>query len=198
MHIKQALVALTVFSMSCIAQASTSYYDEGNKHYYEFVDFADIGLSSSWNAARDYSSTLSLTGVSGYVGHLATLTSKAEDDFVWGLHYANGDSLASGRFLGAYKDTAWQWVTGESFSYTNWMAGEPNNSGGNENYLMNWWYADQLGGRWNDTTQTSCLLGHCSTWGFVVEFEPTVVPVPPALLLFASGLVLLNRRKNKS
>lgn len=197
MHIKRALAVLTIFAASCTAQASANYYNAANEHYYEFVDFADVvGLSHSWNSASGYAATLSLTSASGYEGHLATLTSQAEDNFVWGLHDANGDSLASGRFLGAYKDTTWQWVTGESFNYTNWMEDEPNNSGGNENYLMNWWSADQLGGRWNDTTETSCISGGCSTWGFVVEFEPTVVPIPPVLLLFASGLALFSCRKN--
>jgi hypothetical protein len=201
MHIKRALAVLTIFAASCTAQASAYYYNAANEHYYEFVDFGDVvGLTQSWNSASAYAATLSLTSASGYEGHLATLSSQAEDDFVWSFLNANGvDALASGRFLGAYKDAnaAWQWVTGESFNYANWMAGEPNNSGGNENYLMNWWSADALGGRWNDTTETSCIAGQCSTWGFVVEFEPTVVPVPSALLLFASGLALVGYRKNK-
>ena len=29
----------------------------------------------------------------------------------------------------------WTWVTGEPWSYTNWFPGEPNNTGGGEDYL---------------------------------------------------------------
>src|SRR5262249_23259674 len=38
------------------------------------------------------------------------------------------------------------WVSGEPVTYTNWNPGEPNNSGGNENYT------EMLGsnGQWND------------------------------------------------
>jgi hypothetical protein len=29
----------------------------------------------------------------------------------------------------------WKWVTGETYSYTNWNSGEPNNAG-NEDYVQ--------------------------------------------------------------
>ena len=71
-------------------------------------------------------------------GHLATITSAEEDQAVAGL--LHGDINA---WLGATdidREGEWHWITGESFSYTNWMTGQPDNGSSNpegaENYLQ--------------------------------------------------------------
>lgn len=211
-HIKGFLTVFAVSAVSFSAQATTlSLVNSGqyDGHYYELLGFTDAADGRlDWNQAKTYAETLSFNGKTG---HLATLTSAAEDDFVWSLG-------AEGYFLGAYdtstQDSAgkwehhsWQWVTGETVSYGNWMPGEPNHwqdgsdsTANNEDFLAYGWKdrgADLT--RWNDTNVDSAWMDGAvrkyTTQGFVVEYTPvagsalTAVPVPAAVWLFASGLL---------
>lgn len=102
----------------------------GNDHWYEAVLVRGNinGIEALVRAAAR-----------GCGAHLATITSRAEDLFVFGL-VANDDRFfreEHGPWLGGVQRNAnrepagnWWWVTGERFGYTNWQAGEPNNSGG--------------------------------------------------------------------
>lgn len=58
-------------------------------------------------------------------GHLATITSQAEQDFIDSLN-SDGDRL----WIGGYRPDGlvFAWITGEPWNYTNWDEGEPNNS----------------------------------------------------------------------
>jgi hypothetical protein len=102
----------------------------GNGHYYEAV-LVPGGIT--WDDAN--------AAAEAKGGHLATITSAAENQFVYNLvagddRYWIFDSNAYGPWLGGYQPAGspepaggWIWVTGESFSYTNWWTGEPNNGG---------------------------------------------------------------------
>jgi hypothetical protein len=96
-------------------------YWSGNGHYYEAV------LSTgNWNTAN--------AGAIARGGYLATITSGAENTFVYGLvsgndafWYLDGYGNGIGPWLGGYQlpdqsapDVGWQWVTDEAWSYTNW------------------------------------------------------------------------------
>ena len=105
----------------------------GNNHWYELVKTPKL----TWSQARDYAVN--------HGGYLATITSSAENDFIRTL-FANGTAP----FIGGYSENnVFRWVTGETFSYTNWQAGEPNNFNGVEDC------AQFLGatGQWNDTSK---------------------------------------------
>lgn len=68
-------------------------------------------------------------------GHLATVTSEAEWRAI--LSLVGPDLSRHETWLGATDEEiegAWRWVTGEPWSFSNWGAGEPNNSG-DEDYL---------------------------------------------------------------
>ena len=65
-------------------------------------------------------------------------------------------------FTDEYEEGVWQWVTGESVDYTNWLDGEPNNSGGTEHYGEMW-----LDGVWNDANHN--VLNHV-----LVEYVPSI------------------------
>lgn len=61
-------------------------------------------------------------------GHLVTITSGAENNFVSSLAGTNTIwlGLTDSEAYGASEGN-WKWVTGESFTYSHWNSGEPNN-----------------------------------------------------------------------
>jgi hypothetical protein len=75
-------------------------------------------------------------------GYLACIETRKEQAFIAKL--AKGDNLS----LGATDEASegdWVWVNGAPFKYTCWLEGQPNNWGGDENYLAT--YDD---GEWVD------------------------------------------------
>jgi hypothetical protein len=86
-------------------------------------------------------------------GHLVTVTTAAENSFIFGLWPSGWIGLADEVVEGV-----WQWVTGEPYSYTSWNPGEPNNAG-NEDYVQ-----FVGGGKWNDLPNNVSLP-------YVLEFE---------------------------
>lgn len=95
-------------------------------------------------------------------GHLATITSQREQDYIATLN------PNCGRYwIGGYRDEEfkWMWVTGEEWEYTNWNTGEPNNSGAvkpNETKITLW-----SGNRWNDLNENN--LSEQS--GYICEWD---------------------------
>lgn len=140
-------------------------------------------------------------------GYLATLTSSAENNWVWANVVVGGNPAFY--WLGGYQDPAgsepsggWKWVTGETWSYANWNGGEPNDGTppGNEDYVQFW-----NNGAWNDingnsantTYGTGSSAGTRYYQGYIVEY--TAIP-EPALISFLglSLFTLLGFRRKKS
>jgi len=133
------------------------YYWEGNGHWYEVII-----ESFTWEDARAAAEGRVWEGVNG---HLATITTQEESDFI---ETTFGWDLFSS-WLGGYQDPPdhsvgdqnWYWITGEPWEYTNWAPGEPNDLGGPEFYLnIHGWNIPQ----WNDVSDD--LLE-----AFVVEYD---------------------------
>lgn len=104
--------------------------DPGSGHTYEAVTSRG---SLDWTDARADAEARSFRGVSG---HLVTITSRQEDEFI---QEAFSQTLRSGPWLGGFQPEGspepagdWQWVTGEPFDYDNWGDGEPNDDGGED------------------------------------------------------------------
>jgi len=109
---------------------------KGITHTYQAV----IAPGTTWNQARD--------AAIAKKGHLATITSKAENDIVFS-HIQNTSYWSGcignmfGPWLGGFQpagshnsSTGWYWVTGEKWEYTNWDPEEPNDFLGGEDKLF--------------------------------------------------------------
>lgn len=121
-----------------------------NGHHYLVVDNVD---DLNWHDAKKQ--------CEAWGGHLATISSKEEAEFISKL--ADGVYL----YLGATdekKEDTWEWVDGTKWSYTNWMEGQPNDYGGSEDYL-----ATYDGGEWVDVDSEGS--GFWMPTGFICEWD---------------------------
>ncbi|WP_227861016.1 immunoglobulin-like domain-containing protein [Clostridioides sp. ES-W-0016-02] len=131
-------------------------YNPVNGNYYQFV--ADRRIS--WKNAKLKAEKMEYKGLKG---HLATIKSKHE------LNLFNSLTTKT-VWLGATdeeKEGQWKWVTGEFVKFTNWCAGEPNNFGGTEDYMVS---IKNSNGLWNDTNNAPDPYW-TDIEGFVVEYE---------------------------
>lgn len=101
--------------------------DVFNGHRYRYYE-GDM----TWTEARAMCQSLG--------GHLLTINSPEEQAFIQSKYPGYTG------WIGAYGDAnGWAWVTGESWSYTNWAPNEPNNTDGEE------WFGHIWNGmQWND------------------------------------------------
>lgn len=152
--------------------------EEFDGRYYEVVAQNGIG----WEAASNAAGGKVFKSVEG---HLATITSEAEDVFLESLRQCarNRDPDPLTRpavWVGGFQDpvdggvgAGWQWVNGEgSFSpptdptdpvpYSNWQDGEPNDTGGDERYLTIGHTGD-FG--WNDERNLN------NVGGYIIEYD---------------------------
>ena len=130
-------------------------------HFYLFVDASGIG----WQDALAQAAALHFEG---YQGHLVTITSQEEMDYVVALLQGRESWIAGSD---AADEGVWRWaagpelgqtffVDGEPIGYNGFAIGEPN-GGTSENVLH------MLGGQWwNDVSAT-----YPNNSGFVVEFS---------------------------
>lgn len=121
---------------------------EWNGHYYKLYDNAD-----DWAEAREKCEKKG--------GHLVTITSAEENNFVYSYMVQEGYTRA---FIGLYNSSysdhpVWTWITEEPFEYSYWGSGEPNNDNGGKEY-----YGEFFNGAWND-----CLLG--ATNQYICEWD---------------------------
>jgi hypothetical protein len=100
--------------------------------------YLHVPVPVSWAEAREMCEKLG--------GHLVTITSAEENDFVTGLVKEAGLDAWIG-FTDEGHEGAWEWVTGEVATFAAWAPGQPDDAGGTEHCAMIWVSA---GYRWND------------------------------------------------
>ena len=116
------VIALAILSELAPAQSDPSliYYNTVNLHTYMLSPGG-----ADWQSARAYSRTLG--------GYLASINDGGEQGFI------NGKYSTIPRFWIGLSDAALEglfvWDSGEPLTYGNWCPGEPNNTGGIEDYV---------------------------------------------------------------
>ncbi len=185
---KQVIIAGLIFSVFMFFSADVfaapiewTVGSGGNGNSYESIS----APNTTWTQANN------LAIAAG--GHLATITSAAENSFVFSLSAVSSSQYWLGGIQSATGSEPlgdWEWVTGEAWSFASWAGGEPNNSTwGDEDSLVSWG-----AGVWNDApTEWSGYRNG----GYVIEFESAAVPEPSTLLLLGSGLIGLVCMKKK-
>lgn len=196
--------ATPIASLYSLDSAWNSVYTEwtsadGVVHLYDLVDTHGF---ITW----ENSNTLA----NQYGGHLVTLTTAAENNFVFSYFYAAYGGM-QGYFLGGYQpnggvfkadevdpSSGWAWSNGELWSYTNWSVGQPDNSAydgvHSENYLHYFPAANAIDSGWDDIENRPN-----SMYGFIMEREVAPVPEPATLFLFGTGILgLIGARKKRS
>ncbi len=132
-----------------------------NGHWYDAIEFESTWIRAFLDArSRSYQDL---------PGHLATLTSQEENDFVWQTFQTDAYWLGGFQVRWAKKlDRGWRWITRERWRFTNWPDGEPNDTGatpgvedGEENALH---FLDGAG-RWNDEPYRA------DRPGYMIEYE---------------------------
>ena len=183
-----ALLVAGVLQIPAIAGAAAppdlTYYG-GNGYVLVETQYED------WDDAAAAAAAMPTRGCAGV--HLATITSTGEQSVLSGL-MAGSDRNA---WLGGFQPpgelslaAGWQWMAGETWAYTNWAFGEPNDNpygtfiAGSEQYLE----AYQGSGLWNDAPKIDAGDG---AKYFVAEFEdcPNAHPAPLDVTIVATELI---------
>lgn len=168
----------------------------GNGHGYEF-----ISTTLSFDNALIAAAGMTYLGQQGY---LATVTSQAEQNFIFAsvttttawLSGTDRDAEGVWKWAAGPEAGTTFWNNGTTLTYANWGGGEPNNCCGGENYLLINWLST---GEWND------IYPAFGNFGYIVEYGPAVtgaVPEPAtwAMMLAGFGIVggALRRRRRVS
>ena len=165
------LLATVLLALSPLAQATPVVWD-GNGNTYDIFTYEG---SLTWDQASLMAQDMG--------GHLVTITSAAENDFVSALVADQGFGNRERYWLGGYQpfpngdENVWAWVTGEAWDYTNWAPGEPNNGVGGTQHWLHYWPDVGL---WDDMENRAVMDG------FVIEYA---VPEPASLALLGMGLL---------
>jgi len=190
----RTLAVLAFVFAGSTARASLIQWS-GNGHWYEAIP-----ASIAWTDAK--------AAAEAKGGYLATITSAAENTFVAGIVASSeywhllGGNFTAGPWLGGFQPQGspepagnWQWVTGETWSYSNWTPEEPNNGVGGtpEDALLLWKSGSSVppyGTTWNDGPSSDAFPS-----GYIIEY----IPEPASLSLFALGAAgLLAQRRTRN
>ncbi|MCX7922713.1 MAG: PA14 domain-containing protein [Clostridia bacterium] len=150
-----------------------------NGHGYALID-----QPMSWPAANVYSGMLG--------GYLATITSPEEQMYIQSILINGSKDYYWLGLTDQQTEGTWKWVTNEEFRYTNWHAGQPDNSN-NDDYCAiirgNDWAGTASTGLWHDEKEATTLP--LSSYGFICEWDDPGIdstpPIAPTMLEAASN-----------
>ena len=180
--VPRTLLATLLIASPGLASANPVSWS-GNGHFYDVVS---VPGTISW---EDADAAAIAAG-----GYLATITSQAENDFVF-LLVNNAAYLlgSSGPWVGGYQSPAtgqpaanWHWVTGEAWNYTNWQSGQPNDSGGKAEDKLQFGFAPSVS-TWNDIMSIDPTPAYRPI-AYIVEWDHD--PLAPSLEISGSPIEL--------
>lgn len=129
-----------------VLQAEVAQTYAGTLALYNGNEYVLTSASLTWEQAQAEARRLG--------GNLVTINDAAEETWLqqtFGRNQGYWIGLNDRRVEGQY-----EWVSGQTSSYRNWAPGEPNNFGGNEDFIqMNFGST----GRWNDESATRRFRG---------------------------------------
>lgn len=144
-----------------------------NGHYYR-----------RWTARLTRAAASTVATSSSYydlAGYMATVTNTDENQFMVntmqgayiGKHWLGGSQSA----FSVEPAGGWSWVTAEPWSYTNWLAGQPNNGSSGTEDSLEFNYGSTVGA-WNDAAPG------ITNAGVIIEYAaPTPVPLSGSITL---------------
>jgi hypothetical protein len=201
MRLSTAILTTAVIGLIKQTAGASPILWSGNDHYYQLVS-PSAGIT--WTDAETAASAATYLGLKG---HLATISSQAEFNFIvanfptnftWIGFYdpigaAHGPDGGEGS--GSQHAANFVWADGEPVSYTAWLPNEPNNAASEgENYT---WYEQRNGvWGWNDYQNFAAAVTGASPSppiSYLIEYS-----VPEAgtrVLIAVSGLGLLLRER---
>jgi hypothetical protein len=174
-----------IYAVSAYRAEAVPVLNTSNGNYYEYVQVYDSptnvgdGVLNSWAtaSANASASVFNINGIDTN-GHLATITSQAENDFILSLAPTGFEGLTGG-WIGGKDPVGWLEgpEDGDTFTYTNWGAVEPNNAG---YAYMNFGDFGEAGnkGIWYDDSdvqgQGVPSFPNDPVIGYFVEYEPVI------------------------
>jgi hypothetical protein len=189
------VIGLTAFTSAGVAARSHAQTGTFGGYTFSLTQSAESWTAAEAEAVADG-------------GHLASITSQAEENFIISAFCNVPENTAVPLWIGATDGNqthVYHWTDGSPFSYTDYASGEPNDNGGNEDYLtVNWEYARGDGnatlGLWNDTPLNGTTGFGGNTTGPYFGIIETAVPEPSAVVSFVSllglsGTFVLRRRR---
>jgi len=157
----------------------------GNGHYYEVVDMGTLDNWLTWEEAKAAAEAASCLGVPG---HLATITSPEEEQFIIDNLLPPYGSWAIGGHQPVNPETApdegWEWITCETWGYTNWQWAEPWSPPGVDEDTLNLAHRGAPGNKiwgWQDIEYTT------KDNGYIIEYPVSEPAGPVGQWLFEEG-----------
>ena len=176
--LRLVLFLTLLFSSFGVLSASAATIPSGagkfSGHYYYVYP---NGTCSSYSAAAAYCKSLG--------GHLATITSDSENQYVYNYMVSRGERMA---YIGFYKTSGgWKWMDGTTSSYAKWNPGEPEG----QPYAR---YKNKYGGTWVDD-----YWGTFSNTRFICEWDSAGISIAKATVkLSKSAYVYDGKAKTPS
>lgn len=138
-----SIIASTIFLLSSTSASADLAIIESaswNDSTYHIIE------SANWYESEQAAQSLG--------GHLVTINTQDENDFIydlWGLYGTSEIITKNHLWIGLsdeYSEGDFTWSSGESFSFSNFKPGEPNGST-RENHVYMWTRGESVG-TWND------------------------------------------------